>query len=136
MRITNMSTLTLPAQYLPATSSVSTMYGGGHQVSLPQAHTYEPAKIYDSTTKLYDPSAKLYDSKLYDPTKPYENMASGNSAAAAYTCMTWQTPFKYDHLATNWPSTAAANATNWYSHQAPGLNIGHIVKPELQDYTR
>ena len=93
------------------------MYGG-HQTTVPQNHSY------DHTT-----------AKIYDPTKSsYENMANTNSTAAAYM---WQSPFKYDSLTPSWPSTAAANATNaWYSHQAQGLSIGQIVKPELHDYTR
>lgn len=88
------------------------MYGG-HQA--PQSHSYD------------------HTAKLYDPTKSYENMANSNTAAAYM----WQSPFKYDSLTPNWQTTAAANATNaWYSHQAQGLSIGQIVKPELHDYTR
>lgn len=105
-----MSALALPSHYISA-STVGTMYGGHQQ----QTHGYDPSKIYDTT-------------------KSYENMANSNNAAAAYM---WQSPFKYDSLTPNWPTTAAANATNaWYSHQAQGLSLGQIVKPELHDYTR
>lgn len=75
----------------------------------------------------------IYDPKIYDSSKIYGESTSNTNAAAAYT--PWQTPFKYTHdsLTTNWPSTANA----WsYGHQTPGISLGHIVKPELQDYTR
>lgn len=81
--------------------------------------------------------AHLYDQKLYDTAKAYGDAGTTNSAtAAAY--MSWQTPFKYDSLASNWSSTAAANtAANWYGSQAAqGINLGQIVKPDLHDYTR
>lgn len=129
-----MSTVALPAQYIPA-STTATMYGG--QSNVPHAHAYDPSKLYDSP-KIYD-TAKFYDSaKIYDSTKPYDNITSGNSTAAAY--LPWNSigsQFKYDALPPNWPSTATANAANsWYGHQttAGALGIGHIVKPELQDY--
>ena len=135
-----MSTVALPAQYIPTSTAVS-MYGGGGQGTAPQAHSYDPSKLYDSakiydSAKFYD-SAKMYDSsKIYDTAKTYDNITSGNTTAAAYT-IPWQSTFKYDALPPNWPTAAAANATNsWYGHQTPGLSIGHIVKPELQDYTR
>lgn len=136
-----MSTVALPAQYIPATSA-TTMYGAGAQGNAPQAHAYDPSKLYDSakiydTAKFYDSANKMYENKIYDSTKPYDNLTSGNSAAAA-AYIPWQSPFKYDSLPPNWPSSAAANATSsWYGHQTPaGLSLGHIVKPELPDYTR
>lgn len=76
--------------------------------------------------------SNLYDHKIYDTSKVYGDSTTNTNAAAAYS--SWQTPFKYDSLPTNWSSTAAA-ANAWYGHQTQGLNLGHIVKPEL-DYTR
>lgn len=106
-----MSTLALPSQYI-SSSAVGTMYGG-QQGAAPQAHAYD-------------------HTKLYDATKPYENMPTGNPTAAAYM---WPSPFKYDALTSNWP--AAGNPTNsWYGHQATGLGLGQIVKPEQLDYSR
>lgn len=77
----------------------------------------------------------LYEHKLYDTSKVYgDSTSNANAATAAAAYTSWQTPFKYESLPTNWSSTAAANA--WYGHQTQGLNLGHIVKPELHDYTR
>jgi len=98
-----------------------------------QHHYPAGSTMYQHTST--QPQTNTYDNKMYDTSKVYGASATDSAAAAAY--MSWQTPFKYDSLTPGWSTTATAGSTNpWYQTQSQGLNLGGIVKPELQDYHR